>query len=216
MVVLDFAPPRRSLQLAWVLRGTVLAAIALLGVPVTAAVVLVADGLPTRLLAAAVLLLLIALGQAGRLLVRGASMPPGRVELRDDTLVVHNRAVLALPLRVERDAVDGVVFPSPSGAIRLGALAHVPVLSPHSKLEDVTAVVLLRGSHRLDGVLWGWAPNLFLRIGGAPYEGPVRKGRAGAIALALADREAARAAFGAWGVRTSLTPDEWRWLATRS
>jgi hypothetical protein len=73
----------------------------------------------------------------------------------------------------------------------------------------------LKGNRRLDGVLWGWAPNLFLRLGGAPYEGPVRKGRAGAIALAFSDPAAAKAAFTHWGVRTSLTPDEWRWLATR-
>jgi hypothetical protein len=213
--VLPLAPSRRSLQLAWIVRGVVLVVIAVVGAPIATVVVLVASGLPTRVLAGGVLLLLIALGQAGRLLIRAATLPPGRVELRDDGLVVHSRAVLAMPLRVDRDDVDGVVFPSPSGAVRLGALAHVPILSAHAKLDDVAAVVLLRGSRRLDGVLWGWAPNLFLRIGGAPYEGPVRKGRAGAIALALEDREAAKVAFTAWGVRTSLTPDEWRWLATR-
>lgn len=214
--MLALAPPRRSLQLAWIARGAVLAVVAVLGVPIAAVVALVSSSLSTRVLAGGLLLLLIAVGQAGRLLIRAASLPPGRVELRDDCLVVHSRAVLAMPLRVERAEVDGVVFPSPSGAVRLGALAHVPVLSAHSKLEDVSAIVLLRGSRRLDGALWGWAPNLFLRIGGAPYEGPVRKGRAGAIGLAVEDREAARAAFATWGVRTSLTPDEWRWLATRS
>jgi hypothetical protein len=213
--VLDLAPPRRSLQLAWILRGVVFSGVAVLGLPVAAVVVLAATDLSTRLLAAGALLLLLALGQAGRLLIRAATLPPGRVDLRPDGLVVHSRAVLAVPLRIDRDDVEGVVFPSPTGAVRLGALAHVPVLTPHSRLEDVTAVVLLEGNRRLDGVLWGWAPNLFLRVGGSPYEGPVRKGRAGAIAFGLADRDAARAAFEAWGVRTSLTPDEWRWLATR-
>ena len=197
------------------MRGVLFASVALIGIPIAAVVAVAADELVTRLLAGGVLLLLIGLGQAGRLLVRAVTVTPGRLDLRDDALVVHSRAVLAMPLRVDRAEVEGVVFPSPAGAVRLGALAHVPVLSPHTKLDDVTAVVLLRGSRRLDGVLWGWAPNLFLRVGGAPYEGPVRKGRAGAIALALADREAARTAFSEWGVRMSLTPDEWRWLATR-
>ena len=194
-------------------RGLVLIALAVLGVPVSVVALLVASGWPARGLAALVLLVLLGLGQAGRLLVRAATSNPGRVELHPDAMVVHSRAVLAMPLRVERAAIAGVVFPTPKGAVRLGALAHVPVLSPHDRIEDVTVVVLLRGSPRLRGVLWGWAPTLVLWFGGAPYAGPVRKGRAGALALALVDREAARAAFAEWGVRTALTPDEWRWLA---
>src|SRR4051812_27120518 len=101
--VLVLAAPRRRLQVGWTVRGLVLGAVAVLGTPVLAAVVLAAPRWSQRLPAAAVLLLLVAVGRTAWLLVRAAAAAPGTLELRDDALVVTSPAVLAAPLVLRRD-----------------------------------------------------------------------------------------------------------------